>query len=55
MNKEQWVELFQAIGLDEMAMTKWHQEFEARYPESHQAFLEWLGIQSDEIKTIRSL
>jgi len=55
MNKDKWVELFRAIGLDEQAMVKWHKEFEARYPNGHQSFLEWLGVPSGEIADIRSL
>jgi len=53
MNKEKWVLLFRAIGLDEQTMAKWHQEFEARYPAEHQSFLEWLKIPKDEISMIR--
>ena len=55
MNKEKWVLLFREIGLDEAAMHKWHREFEARYPDGHQSFLEWLGISEDEIGRIRAL
>ncbi len=55
MQKEQWVELFRAIGLDEAAMKRWHREFEARYPQGHQSFLEWLQIPADEINQIRTL
>lgn len=35
MNRERWSELFQAIGLDEATMRRWHTEFEQRYPEGH--------------------
>ena len=55
MNKDKWVLLFREIGLDEATMTKWHKEFEARYPEGHQSFLEWLKIPADEISHIRAL
>lgn len=53
MTKEQWIELFHAIDLDEHLMKKWHQVFEARYPAQHQALLEWLQIPTEEIHTIR--
>ncbi len=53
MNEEKWVELFKAIGLDKETMNQWHDEFEARYPEDHQRFLEWLGIPAEEIGSIR--
>jgi hypothetical protein len=55
INKEQWVGLFREIGLDDAMMLKWHQVFEARYPSGHQAFLEWLQIPADEIRSIRAL
>lgn len=53
INKMQWVELFRDTGLDEAMMSKWHQLFEQRYPEQHQAFLEWLQIPSEEVSQIR--
>ena len=55
MNKENWVKLFKETGLDEAMMVKWHQLFEARFPQGHQAFLEWLNIPQDEIEKIRAL
>ena len=55
MNKEKWVLLFKEIGLDETTMTQWHREFEARYPDGHQSFLEWLNIDENEIRRIRTL
>ena len=55
MNKEKWVLLFKEIGLDEATMTQWHREFEARYPDGHQSFLEWLNIEAIEISHIRAL
>jgi hypothetical protein len=55
MDKEKWVLLFKEIGLDEATMIQWHREFETRYPEGHQSFLEWLNIGEDEIRRIRAL
>jgi hypothetical protein len=55
MNKEKWVLLFREIGLDDKTMVSWHHGFEIRYPQGHQAFLEWLGISADEISRIREL
>ena len=54
MNKDKWVLLFQEIGLDEATMTRWHKAFEARYPDGHQSFLEWLKIPAAEISHIRA-
>ncbi len=53
MNKTQWVEVFEAAGLSERMMADWHQQFEHRYPEGHQSFLQWLGLTEDEISEIR--
>jgi hypothetical protein len=50
---KQWVELFEAIGLDEERMHRWHAEFEQRYPEGHQGFLEWLGMPAEKIASVR--
>lgn len=53
MTREQWVEVFQAIGMDEPAMRNWHREFERRYPAHHQSFLEWIGLSADDILSVR--
>ena len=46
--KQQWVELFREIGLDEGQMRRWHAAFEQRYPDSHAEFLARLRIPQDE-------
>tara|TARA_B100000609_G_C17052770_1_gene349900 strand:- start:180 stop:350 length:171 start_codon:yes stop_codon:yes gene_type:complete len=53
MTKEKMVEVFKAAGLSEVQMAEFHKQFEARYPEDHQAFLEWLNISTGEIVSIR--
>ncbi len=53
MTRDQWVEVFQAIGMDEAAMPKWHCEFERRYPAHHQSFLEWIGLAAEDILSVR--
>ncbi len=55
MDKDKWVLLFKEIGLDEATMVKWHREFELRFPDGHQSFLEWLNTPGDEIGRIRAL
>jgi len=50
----EWVDLFKTIGLTDDQMQKWHQLFEARHPEAHQSFLEWLGLDNEKIKQIRN-
>ena len=54
VTKEQWVEMFQAIGFTDDDMMKWHRLFEARYPEGHESFLVWLGLDAQQIKHVRN-
>ena len=54
MNKERWVEVFAAAGLDKATMQRWHAEFERRYPEGHQAFLDWIALPPEDIARIRA-
>ncbi len=51
---EEWVAMFEEIGLDESKMHQWHRIFETRHPEAHQGFLEWLGLDREEIERIRA-
>jgi len=51
--KNEWVELFRKTGLTDQMMEKWHQRFEAEYPDAHQSFLEWLQLSATEIEAIR--
>jgi len=55
MTKNQWISLLKATGLNDSDMERWHIEFEKMSPEAHQDFLESLGIQEQEIKSIRKL
>ena len=54
VTKDEWVALFDEIGLDDAKKMQWHKLFEARHPEGHQGFLEWLGIPRKEIDEIRA-
>ena len=54
MTVENFKQLFREIGLDEKAMQKWHALFEQRHPESHQSFLEWLGLSTAQIEQVRT-
>lgn len=53
ITKEIWVSILKAAGLDEDGMKNWHIEFEKTSPEGHQDFLESIGIEKDEIRSIR--
>ena len=50
----QWVELFHEVGLTDGDMKKWHHLFEAKNPQGHQNFLEWLGLDAEKIKEVRN-
>ncbi|MGD9211713.1 MAG: hypothetical protein PVI90_13085 [Desulfobacteraceae bacterium] len=49
----QWKEVFSEIGMSDNDMQKWHQCFEKKYPDGHQDFLEWLGLEKSRIEKIR--
>jgi len=53
VDKQAWIEMLRAAGMDEAAMRKWHTEFEHRAPEAHHQFLLALGISEDESLFIR--
>ena len=53
IDKQAWIEMLRAAGMDETAMTKWHTEFERRAPEAHHHFLLALGISEDEALLIQ--
>ena len=53
MDKDRWVSLLRAAGLDDNAMGRWHREFEKLSPRLHQEFLEGLGIPAEEVRLIR--
>lgn len=52
--KDAFVAMFHTIGLDGAKMDRWHHEFETRWPDAHQSFLEWLGLSAPEIKRVRA-
>ncbi|WP_261858713.1 MerR family transcriptional regulator [Photobacterium sanguinicancri] len=53
LNKSRWIEIMKAAGLTDENMKNWHKQFETMEPEAHQAFLESINIDAEEIKTIR--
>lgn len=54
VNKEMFVAMLRAAGMDDAAMKKLHVEFEQREPEAHHAFLLSLGISEKEAMQIRT-
>ncbi len=55
VDKQMWIEMLKAAGMDQRAMNRWHAEFERRSPDGHQEFLLSLGIPPNEAARIRSL
>ena len=53
LDRDQWVSLLRASGMNEEDMMQWHIQFERLFPEAHQAFLAALGIPAAEIAAIR--
>ncbi len=54
LDKDQWVALLRAAGLDDEGMHRWHREFERLAPDAHQEFLESLHIAERDIRRIRT-
>ena len=54
MDVKSWIELFEVVGIDKAGRQRWHEEFERRYPEGHQSFLEWLGLDKAHIDEVRA-
>lgn len=54
-DKELWISMFRAAGMEEESMTRWHSEFEQRAPQDHHAFLLSIGIPEKEALQIRKL
>jgi hypothetical protein len=53
VDKQAWIEMLRAAGMNDDAMMRWHSEFERRAPETHHQFLLSLGILEDEALYIR--
>ena len=53
VDKEMWVAMLRAAGMDDEAMKRWHAEFEQRAPRDHHEFLLSLGIPEKEVQRIR--
>lgn len=53
ITKEQFVAVLNEAGITDARKHRLHAAFEARHPQAHEAFLQWLGIPAGEIKAIR--
>jgi predicted RNA binding protein YcfA (HicA-like mRNA interferase family) len=55
MDSQTFVSILKSTGFDENTMHNLHVQFEKNSPDSHQLFLEFMGIEDEEIKKIREL
>ncbi len=55
IERDAWVAMLRASGMDDADMQRWHDEFERNAPAAHHSFLLWLGIPEDEIQQIRKI
>jgi DNA-binding transcriptional MerR regulator/SAM-dependent methyltransferase len=55
LDKDLWLSLQKACGLDETALKRWHIEFERRAPGAHHDFLLSLGLNEKEAIQVRML
>lgn len=53
VTKDQFVAVLDAAGVSEAQKHRLHAEFEQRYPQGHQQFLEWLGLTPQEVTAVR--
>ncbi len=53
IERDAFVAILRASGMDEDGMQRWHEAFEVNAPEAHHSFLRWLGIPEDEALKIR--
>ena len=53
VDKNLWVDMLRAAGMNQDAMNRWHTEFERRAPDAHNEFLLSLGIPEEEAARIR--
>jgi hypothetical protein len=53
LTKDQFVTVLEAAGITAAQRQKLHAEFERQQPAAHQKFLEWLGLPTESIATIR--
>jgi MerR family transcriptional regulator, thiopeptide resistance regulator len=53
IDKEGWVAILRAAGLDDDGMRRWHVEFEKMAPDAHADFLQSLGLPPAEVTKIR--
>lgn len=54
LNPARFTQLFHQVGVDEATLERWHQAFEAQYPEAHASFLGGLGLNEKQVAELRA-
>jgi hypothetical protein len=54
ITQDQFVALLNDAGVTAAQKHQLHALCEARHPEAHEAFLQWLGVPPEAIRTIRA-
>ncbi len=53
VTKDQFVAVLNEAGITDEQKHRLHAAFEARHPEAHEAFLQWIGLPADAVRSIR--
>ena len=53
ITKDQFVGVLNEAGITDEQKRRLHAVFESRHPQAHEAFLQWLGLPENEIRSIR--
>ena len=53
LTKDQFVAVLNDAGITDDQKHGFHAAFEQRFPQGHQAFLEWLGVNAETVRQIR--
>ncbi len=53
ITKDQFVAVLTEAGITDEQKHRLHAIFEARYPEAHESFLQWLNLPADTVRSIR--
>ncbi len=53
VTKDQFVAILNEAGITDAQKHRLHAVFEARHPEAHESFLQWLGLPAGEVRSIR--
>ncbi len=53
ITKDQFVGVLNEAGITDDQKRRLHAAFESRHPQAHEAFIQWLGLQADEVRSIR--